>query len=108
MSQYNEVLSRIPVDLLRRLDAGEIIMTCIVMPDSYEYNYYMAHVNIGVLLETLGQNEEAIRHYTIALKVIPFAENVQAKMKRAIINRNHGMPPSEPVREKEFGMGADK
>jgi protein O-mannosyl-transferase len=87
LSEYDRVLSLIPPDLRRRLDSGEIRFTGTVYPDSLEYSYCRAHANMGLLLFTLGRNDEAIEQYAAALQVVPYLEKVRSNMRQAIRKR---------------------
>jgi len=87
LAEYRRVLSLIPAELLHRLDSGEIRMNGTVFPDSWEYNYSLAHANMGLLLYTLGKNDEAIAQYAAAMRVIPYLDNLESNMRRAIRKR---------------------
>jgi tetratricopeptide (TPR) repeat protein len=85
LAQYEAVLDQIPPKTRLALDSRKVRMIGTVMPNSYEYNYFRAHSNMGLLFQKeLGRNAEAVGHYAAALSVIPFVEDVRWNMRMAL------------------------
>lgn len=89
MAQYEKTLSMIPDRERALLDAGKIVKTGVVMQESYEYNYFRAHANMGLLCYKMGDTRKSLSHYAAALRVVPYHENLRAKMK--LILRDFGV-----------------
>jgi tetratricopeptide (TPR) repeat protein len=108
IKEYNRVLLLIPAEERRKLDSGRIRMNGTVQPDSVEYNYCLAHANMGLLLYSkLGRNEEAMAHYTAALRVIPFMDAVRRSMRTALLETGVSGKDADALIEKRI-RAADK
>lgn len=85
LETYGRVLAAIPSQALRALEDGTMRVTDRVPTDSFEFHYFRAHANMGLLqLNMLGDPGAAVRHYAAALRVIPYREDVRKKLKRAL------------------------
>jgi tetratricopeptide (TPR) repeat protein len=91
LKQYGEVLSRIPADIRNRLEAGQIRVSGVFVNNSFEYNYFVAHANLGLMMfRELHDNAGAVRHYLSALAVAPSHAGVREKLKMVL--RHSGIP----------------
>lgn len=100
MAQYNHVLSLIPENIRSRLDSGSIKIDGILPADSYEYHYFRAHANMGLLIYQEEKNaKKAAEHYAAALRVVPFHDGVRKKLKRAL--RTNWIPEKDLAAEIE-------
>lgn len=96
--EFNRVLAAIPDDVRARLDAGHLRVGSYFRKDSYEYHYFWAHANMGLMmLKTRGDAHAAVDHYRRALGVIPYHGGVQRKL--AIALRARGATQDEIANE---------
>jgi protein O-mannosyl-transferase len=85
LDQYRTVLSLIPEAVRTRLEAGERMSGGTLLTASYEYQYFRAHANMGLLYyKELGQIDESLHHYAAALRILPSDENIRQKIKETL------------------------
>jgi len=94
LAQYVQVLSMIPAEYRRGMESGQIRAEPGVPTYSYEYQYFTAHANMGVLyMAELDRPGEAALRFAAALRVIPFHGDVMKKLRHAL--GKSGVPRDE-------------
>ncbi len=92
MEEYERVLHAIPSVLRMKLDAGEQTLAPPAVKDSFEYEYFRANVNMGVMEYSLRKDlDSAIYRIGKALKVMPWEPNAVLKYEAMVNLRNQAV-----------------
>ncbi|NQT93992.1 MAG: tetratricopeptide repeat protein, partial [Lentisphaerae bacterium] len=85
LGAYEHVLAAIPAATLGALDTGELRVVEEIPTDAFEFHYFRAHANMGLLyLKVLGDPEAAVGHYAAALRAIPHHGDLRKKLRHAM------------------------
>ncbi len=85
LTEYYEVIGRIPEDIKRKCDAGESVVTGKFDKSSPEYAYFVACANIGTMYCNEKRDyDSAFDWYLRALRIAPFHEQVRSSAKNIL------------------------
>jgi len=85
IEEYDRLLLMIPQDRRKQMENGSIVVTGSFVASSFEYQYFRANANKGLLLWlNKGNADAAIRCYIMALRVAPLNAGVREKIKSVL------------------------
>jgi tetratricopeptide (TPR) repeat protein len=94
LAEYGAVLAAVPQEVALRLESGGYRPPERLPTDSWEYHYFRAHANMGLLMHrVLRDPAGAAAHYAAALRVLPGRADVAAKLRAALGESGAGAEP---------------
>lgn len=80
IGQYKGIISMIPLEVRKEIEAGRRMTYGSLRTGSYEYHYLRVYANLGLLTSLSGNGaEQALKYYVMALRVAPLMPDVRNK-----------------------------